>query len=286
MSFDRMQTASFRGVEFEVVSVRDIFDRRVVDHQVPFADGAELEDLGRRPRESVFSVVFYGDDYLTRLGDLLRVLDEGTAGPLVHPLFGRYTARYVGGGIDHTHDERDTARLELTFKEDGRNHTLADLFSFEAAVRELEVDVEAARQAYDDLDEDIPEVEAALADADDYGTDVDDTADDLEPRFDQLRRHNNEAIAATGEANQEPRRTQSLVQSLRDIVESARAVKEQAERNYPKRTTKEIGSAVPLSVLALSLYGDPDREEDLLRLNRVKNPFLVPAGTELKIFAG
>ena len=42
---------------------------------------------------------------------------------------------------------------------------------------------------------------------------------------------------------------------------------------------------MPLSMFAHRLYGDGARADEILRMNRVKNPFLVPAGTVLKVFA-
>jgi nucleoid-associated protein YgaU len=47
--------------------------------------------------------------------------------------------------------------------------------------------------------------------------------------------------------------------------------------------TKLIKTPCSLTVLAHSLYADGTRADEILSLNRVRNPFLVPAGTLLKV---
>lgn len=59
--------------------------RRVQVIKRPFVDGARTKDLGADPRQITLDIIFFGPNYLTRLKDFERVLDEGTSGELILP---------------------------------------------------------------------------------------------------------------------------------------------------------------------------------------------------------
>jgi len=46
---DTLLPASFRDILFDVISSRDDTERAIVQHEYPYRDGAEVEDMGRRP---------------------------------------------------------------------------------------------------------------------------------------------------------------------------------------------------------------------------------------------
>lgn len=280
-----MEVASFRGVEFEFQAVEDGLERRVAEHLVPYANGAQLEDLGRAPRPTSFTAVFYGEDYLARLGALLTVLDEGVTGPLVHPLYGTWQAKYVSGRLSASHDQRDVISIQLEFREDGLNQALNDLFSFDAAAAELDEDIADLQADYSALGRTVAAVESAIADAQAFADDVSDAVDDARSRVDQLQRYVLDAVRAVDDLDAAIDDTWRTVTSLRTVVHGAKRVSEQAQRRSPTITNREIETPIPLPLLALKLYGSVDRVVDLLRLNAIENPFLVPPGTKLRTHA-
>ena len=76
---DRILPASFRGVPFFVDSTSRAGGRRVVVHEAPQREGADLEDTGRLPRR--FSVDGYvlGEDFDLELEELIAALERRSA---------------------------------------------------------------------------------------------------------------------------------------------------------------------------------------------------------------
>jgi len=127
MAWDKnLQKASFRGIEFEVASISDDIDYAVVVHEYPYVDGADIEDMGRGGRRICLRVPIYGDDYETRLQDLLDVLDIPGPGDLVHPVFGLIQAQICRISIPHEAALPDQTWLNLEFIEKSFNRPLFD----------------------------------------------------------------------------------------------------------------------------------------------------------------
>jgi len=118
---DDLLDASFRGVTFAVASARDATERAQVRHEYPYRDGAEIEDMGRRPRTFTMQAVFWGDDYADYLNDLIVALDIPGPGELIHPVFGSVTVSVVSYGIDHHEDRPDYAAVHLVMVETGQD---------------------------------------------------------------------------------------------------------------------------------------------------------------------
>ncbi|OLN30451.1 Phage tail/DNA circulation protein [Desulfovibrio sp. DV] len=109
--------ASFRGVPFDVISARDDTERAIVQHEYPYRDGAEIEDMGRRPRKVTLRAVFWGDDYEEAMADLIDALDTPGKGELIHPVFGSLTMACPSYQVEHHEDSPDYAEMELVFME-------------------------------------------------------------------------------------------------------------------------------------------------------------------------
>jgi prophage DNA circulation protein len=114
---DRLEPASFRGVEFYVDSDDMVGGRRTVVHEYPNRETALVEDTGGAAKEMSFDGYVLGSDYLDKRDALLDALDTSGAGQLVHPLYkvrnvqsGKYSVRILKseGGI---------ARFSLQFTE-------------------------------------------------------------------------------------------------------------------------------------------------------------------------
>lgn len=113
---DSLQDASFRGVPFDVVRTRDDLQSDLALHEYPYLNGADIEDLGRKPRRVRMTTVFWGDDYLVRLNNLINALNVLGAGELIHPVFGSMPRMVVeSAGVDHDADSPDFCTVDMLF---------------------------------------------------------------------------------------------------------------------------------------------------------------------------
>lgn len=119
MSWEQnLQDASFRGVRFDVVRTRDGRQRAVSRHELPYVDGADLEDMGARERTFELTALFWGDDYDTRLQAFIAVLDQVGSGELIHPVYGSIPkAQLDRYSISHDAENVDHCVIELHFSE-------------------------------------------------------------------------------------------------------------------------------------------------------------------------
>ena len=85
---DSMLDASFRGMIFDVINTRDSWSRDTAQHEYPYIDGADVQDMGRKARNIRLSALFWGDDYESRLQAFIAELDKPGAGELIHPVYG------------------------------------------------------------------------------------------------------------------------------------------------------------------------------------------------------
>lgn len=115
---DTLQDASFRGIRFDVLRVHDAVSRDLAEHEYPYRDGAEVEDLGRKARRMTLSAIFWGADYDTRLKRFLNALDGTGTGELIHPVFGSVPqAQLAHYSVAHEADHVDSCTVELAFIE-------------------------------------------------------------------------------------------------------------------------------------------------------------------------
>ena len=71
-----LQDASFRGVSFEVQSVEDRGEKALCVHEYPYRSGAEVEDLGRKPRVIPVTAIFWGVAYESRIKALVAAFED------------------------------------------------------------------------------------------------------------------------------------------------------------------------------------------------------------------
>jgi prophage DNA circulation protein len=112
---DTLLPASFRGAPFEVLRTRDNGSRAVVEHEYPYRDGAEVEDLGRKARRISLTAVIWGKDYEAALQKLIAAMDTRGAGDLVHPVFGPVKVQPVSWDIPHDGERPNYAEVALEF---------------------------------------------------------------------------------------------------------------------------------------------------------------------------
>ena len=113
---ESMQDASFRGVRFDVINTRDSVERALAQHDYPYLDGADIEDMGAQPRSLQLTAMLWGDDYEARLQTLIQALDKRDAGDLIHPIFGSMPNMQVKVyQVNHEADNVDSCTLDIQF---------------------------------------------------------------------------------------------------------------------------------------------------------------------------
>ncbi|WP_028294291.1 DNA circularization protein [Oceanobacter kriegii] len=85
---DRLQSGSFRGVEFHTQSASGQGGRNVVVHEFPMQEQHYSEDMGKTAGSERLTVFLVGDDYDAARDQLIEALDKPGAGKLVHPYTG------------------------------------------------------------------------------------------------------------------------------------------------------------------------------------------------------
>ncbi|CNI33084.1 DNA circulation family protein [Yersinia frederiksenii] len=115
---DSMLDASFRGVRLDVINTRDTWSRDTAQHEYPYIDGADVQDMGRKARNIRLSALFWGDDYESRLQSFIAELDKPGAGELIHPIYGSMpNMQAIECQVNHDADNVDYCTVELVFLE-------------------------------------------------------------------------------------------------------------------------------------------------------------------------
>lgn len=112
-----MLDASFRGVKFHVTAISDRGEKALVVHEYPYRSGAEVEDLGRRPRGVAVKAIFWQRNYIAEAAALVKAFEESGKGELVHPLFGTQQVCVRSWSIEHEAEKRDYAAVDFEFVE-------------------------------------------------------------------------------------------------------------------------------------------------------------------------
>jgi prophage DNA circulation protein len=283
--------ASWRGVVFQTKRIRDSRERRWVDHEYPYVDGEDIEDVGRRGRNTSITAVYHGDKYLTELNDLMQKVDDGKAGRFQHPLFGTYTARLSLTGIDHDETMRDTCIVEIAVREDGAGADIDPIQSIWMMKEDVTSAVDEASDALDDVEELLDDIEDAVDTVNDALDEARDFVENATSRITQTVQRMNNVVRKVDKAVKKARRltdldSYPLTKALRKIDKSARALGRRVlGTKWPMRS-RSIPVDVPACLLAHHLYGDASRADELAELNPgvIRNPGLIPAGTVLRVF--
>ncbi|MCK9389761.1 MAG: DNA circularization N-terminal domain-containing protein [Sulfuritalea sp.] len=119
---EKLQPASFRGIPFDVETGDLTTGRRNQTHQYPGRDVPYTEDLGRAARKVSIEAFLVGDDYMERRDQLLKALEQGGSGELVHPWHGRMMLDVDGeSGVRVRHGVKDGrfCAITISFVESG-----------------------------------------------------------------------------------------------------------------------------------------------------------------------
>ena len=126
---DRIQTGSFRNVDFEIDAHTFEGGRRVVLHEFPERDEPFAEDMGRRGRSFVLEVHIIDDDYFSQRDRLIRALERKDYGILIHPYLGRKEVQCTGFSVSENVREGRIVYFTLNFVERGKPINPTGIFS-------------------------------------------------------------------------------------------------------------------------------------------------------------
>lgn len=123
---DQLQTASFRGVPFGVLTTEATFGRRQAVHEYPFRDKPWIEDLGRATRRITFrgfivsdSKIYGGGDVLLQRAQMVGAAESYGPGTLVHPSLGHLTVSLASFTCSEKFDEGRYFEISFAFLEAG-----------------------------------------------------------------------------------------------------------------------------------------------------------------------
>lgn len=157
-----LQDASYRGVPFEdVLAVSDDGAKTLAVIQLPYVDGASVDDMGNEPAAFGVRALLRGDDYETRLQALLSALQAQGAGELVHPIHGVRRVVPARWHVDHEAELRDQAEISIQFIEDKTRQPA--VFASVAAQSSADRVGALGEQARDDASESVASIIDAIA---------------------------------------------------------------------------------------------------------------------------
>lgn len=156
-----LQDASFRGVPFEVLAVGDEGGKTLSVIQLPYVNGATIDDMGNEPEAIAVRALLRGDDYETRLQSLLSALRTQGHGELVHPIFGALRVLPLRWRVEHEAERRDQAELSIQFLEDKSSQP--GLFNAPAAQSSADRVATLGEQARDQAAESVASIVDTIA---------------------------------------------------------------------------------------------------------------------------
>jgi prophage DNA circulation protein len=145
---DRLKSASYKGVRFDVEAIEEDGGRRLQIDEIPLRDRAFIGDLGRAIRRFSFDAILIGDDYLDRADALQAACSErALPGPLIHPALGLISVHCESSRRRDWSGEMRMARFALGFIEVENVPSLTKTTSATGAVDKTATALQDAAQA-------------------------------------------------------------------------------------------------------------------------------------------
>lgn len=109
----QLKTASYKGVDLLFLDATTTGGNRVVKFNYPGSNIQQIEVQGRAPRAFTLTLVIPHEDYFATRDRVLRVLEDGESGVLVHPTFGELP-NMVNGKYTLVEKLTELGRAEIT----------------------------------------------------------------------------------------------------------------------------------------------------------------------------
>lgn len=115
---DKLLQGSYKGVQFFATSFNTSGGRKTVKHSFVNSNKQFIEDLGQRPRSYGMTLIIGGgDSYFVNRDNMIRVLEDGESGKLVHPIYGDIENVKVGDiTVNETLTELGDGKITVVFE--------------------------------------------------------------------------------------------------------------------------------------------------------------------------
>lgn len=293
---ETFKKASFDGIEFPVSKVRVRGGIRYHTHEFPDVPGGETQKLGRKLYTIEMIAWFhdlpgsdlaaeYPDLYPKRLNELQDRAELQMTRDLLIPNIGKIKAHFTDW--DREFDFEKALSGEGTvfqFLEDQDKDILADRLSpiaslpqltllnddLQAKARLLEFKSENAPGLFQKINNAITAVQAVQGVADAHVRLVEgkirtvaDLCSQADSGIEEMQNPDNHLILA----------------ALKDLWLSASQLSETLLSNAPERRTRLLKRTMSIGQVATMLYGDAERAVELMTLNPLEDPYVIPEGT-------
>jgi prophage DNA circulation protein len=304
--FEQSTPCSFtvRGLKtaFAVTSIKESGGNRIVRRQRPYRDGAKLDDTGSKEKVWVLDAVFENSidepgieqvphPYPYALNQLLASFDNHETGDLELPTRGKIRCRGESYDRTESNEERDCARVSLTFVQDNEDNVDASSFqtpSSRATVRrdaDLAIDGLEGIGALSDLVESLgaaaQDLQDALAAPGELVQDVDQKAARVVRLVDNVERQFTVTDQAGRDLLNDPD-AWATVRQLAMLKDRTAIAMDEKTSSLPRIVTVVFQTTRSLFDIATELAQDP---QDLMNLNsRLENFLAIESGTIVRVF--
>lgn len=120
-NISKLPIASFKGVEFHYQDGVVDGGRKTITHEYPGSKNRYIEDLGGLEKRFTITAWMDNNVSFTDRDRLLKALEEGGAGPLIHPTFGTQRVVSIGYSLNDNINELGISKITLNFEVAGLN---------------------------------------------------------------------------------------------------------------------------------------------------------------------
>lgn len=291
--------SSFGGVDFDCLETQDSWDRALVMHTYARRDGGDGQDMGAEPRETDCRIIFWdrspiagenpftsSQSHLRRFEEFHRATQTGRSQEFVHPLFGSYRAYARSVRAVASAELRNVIMVDLTFVEDSTEPApLRVRGPLDAGVAAVTVGIGDVELEMAELGFTPPSLLQEILDTvteweEDYGTTL--SLREVNLQFGSISAKIDLDIRTLGlEGNIANHKLWKAYQRLHYQVGQAA---EAFRQSQPAYIEIQLRAPQPLRVVVTDYYPHDDvegRYQELLRLNEIDDPSLLPAGSVL-----
>jgi prophage DNA circulation protein len=296
---DILQVGSFDGVTFDFVSARDEGSNTLDAQTFPNKNGAFIQGRARNGRRFSVLAVFIEDDYPDTLNQLIAKLENGGAPKrFVHPVRGEFLAACERFTVTHdAEDAADSATVQIDFAEhtddtQGPKAVTNTTPARANAVRSGVTDVLVALSAFQAATEVqnnayVLQVTAATNAASSIADSLEATGDDLSALDIQKQANATLAVidaAVTTGADYDSTEAYELGAAVLAMSSAVSTMAQDLIEAKPPLQVFTVRADTNLLQFVHDLYGDSDRADEVLALNSIPDPSLIPAGFKLSAY--
>ena len=117
---EELDEASFKGIKFEVTSHKSEFGHRNASFAFPFNDRFEIQEFGKKQSTYKITGFLLGKDYAKKRDDLIKCVNDGGSGELIHPYLGRLVVFCQQISVSESFEKYGYCLIEFDFVESSK----------------------------------------------------------------------------------------------------------------------------------------------------------------------